>query len=99
VRFSELNVQGQPKFVWPATFTLARAYVDQIERGKDLSADRITAVRHELAAAEKASGDARRDALTTLATQLDADASSAADGKAVRRLQDTVRDLAAGGTA
>jgi hypothetical protein len=99
VRFSELNVQGQPKLVWPATFTLARAYVDQLERGKALSADRITAVRHELAAAEKASGDARRDALTALATQLDADAGAAPDAKAVRRLQGTVRDLAAGGTA
>jgi hypothetical protein len=99
VRFDELNVQGQPKFVWPASFVLARAYVDQLERGKVLSAERITAVRHELAAAEKASGGARRDDLTKLATQLDGDAGAASEAKTVRRLQDTLRDLAAGTTA
>jgi hypothetical protein len=99
VRFDELNVQGQPKFVWPASFALARAYVDQLERGKALSADRIAAVRRALAAAEKASGGARRDALSRLATELDVDAGAVADAKTVRRLQDAVRDLAAGTTA
>jgi hypothetical protein len=99
VKLSELNVQGQPKFVWPASFVLARAYVDQLDRGKSLSADRITALRSGLAAAEKAKGDARRDALTALATQLDGDAGAATGANAVRKLQGTVRDLAAGTTA
>jgi hypothetical protein len=99
VRFTELNVQGQPKFVWPASFTLARAYIDQLERGKGMSADRITALRRGLAAAEKASGAARRDALSTLATQLDADAGTGANAITVRKLQGTVRDLAASAQA
>jgi hypothetical protein len=99
VRFSELNVQGQPRFVWPASFALARAYVDQLERGKSMSADRITALRRALAAAEKASGDKRRDALTALATQLDGDAGTVTGANTVRKLQGTVRDLAAGTTA
>ena len=99
VRFSELNVQGQPKFVWPATFTLARAYVDQLERNKSVSADRIAAMRSALASAEKASGAARRDALSALATQLDGDAGTGGGAGTVRKLQGTVRDLAAGTTA
>ena len=28
----QLNSQGQPIFEWPATFALARAYLDQLER-------------------------------------------------------------------
>ncbi len=40
-----LNVQDQPKFVWPATFALSRAYTDQLERWKGLSADKVSTVR------------------------------------------------------
>jgi hypothetical protein len=47
-----------------------------------------------LATAEKASGAARRDALTGLATSLDNDASSSNDANKVRKLQNAVRDLA-----
>ena len=32
VHFDYLNVQDQPKIVWPASFALARAYLDQLER-------------------------------------------------------------------
>jgi hypothetical protein len=41
------------------------------------------------------SGTGRRDALTRLAGELDADAASAADGAKVRALAGAVRDLAA----
>ena len=34
VHMDYLNVQGQPKLVWPASFALARAYVDQLERSQ-----------------------------------------------------------------
>jgi hypothetical protein len=96
VRFPELNVQGQPKFVWPPSFSLARAYVDQLERSRGLGGGRIAAIRQSLSGAEKASGAARRDALNALATQLDADASSSSDASKVRKLQDAVRQLASG---
>ena len=39
VRLEYLNTQGQPKLVWPPSFALAKAYVDQLERNKCLSAD------------------------------------------------------------
>ena len=58
VQIDYLNAQGQRKFVWPPSFAMARAFVDQLERSKGLAAARITAVRSELAAAEKQSGAA-----------------------------------------
>ncbi|MGH7699020.1 MAG: LVIVD repeat-containing protein [Gemmatimonadales bacterium] len=95
VRLDHLNAQGQPRFVWPATFALARAYVDQLERSNGLSAARIQAVRQRLTAAEGASGAARREALTTLASELAGEAGGSRDAAKVRRLADSVRELAA----
>ena len=54
----------------------------------------VRAVRSALASAEKQSGRRRRDALTRLATQLDGDASSAADQAKVKQLAGEVRELA-----
>ncbi|HYW31494.1 MAG TPA: hypothetical protein VE869_08315 [Gemmatimonas sp.] len=95
VRFSHFNPQEQPKLVWPASFVVARAYLDQLARGRGLGADRITALQGELAAAERANGTARRTALTGLAAQLERDAGAAADGKRVRMMVGVLRELAA----
>ncbi len=94
VHLAELNVQGQPKIVWPATFALAGAYVDQLARSNGLSADRIAAIRQSLAGAEKATGTQRRDELTQLATQIDGDGSGAGEGAKVKKLAGAVRELA-----
>jgi hypothetical protein len=88
-----LNVQGQPKYSWPATFALARAYVDQLERSKGLSSDRIASVRQALASAEATSGSARASALSQLASQLDTDANGSSDSGKVRLLAEAVRRL------
>ncbi len=94
VRLDFLNVQDQPRFVWPSSFALARAYLDQLDRGRGLAADRIAAARQELARAEGMSGQDQRDALTRLAGQLDGDAGRASDGAKVRTLAAAVRKLA-----
>ncbi len=94
VQLDHLNAQDQPKFVWPASFSLSRAYVDQLERSQGLNAARITAVRSQLAEAEQANGAARRTVLTRLAGQLDADARGSNDGAKVQKLAASVRDLA-----
>src|SRR6266571_3527181 len=70
VRFDYLNVQDQPKFVWPASFALSRSYTDQLERWKGLMPDQVSAVRSALMSAEGVSGSARRDALNKLAGQV-----------------------------
>jgi hypothetical protein len=95
VKFDAFNTQGQPQFVWPASFSLARAYLDQLQRSNGLPADQIASARKSLAAAEKESGSARKDTLTQLATQLDSESSGAGDAAKAQKLAGTVRDLAA----
>jgi hypothetical protein len=95
VRFEWLNVQGQPKLVWPARFVVARAYLDQLVRGGGLSAARTTAIGQDLDAAERLKGAERGAALTTLASQLDADAAQASDRARVAALAAVVRAMAA----
>jgi len=99
VHLEYFNTQDQPKFVWPATFVVARAYLDQVARSNGLAADSVSALRRELAGAEKLSGLPRRDALTRLATRLEGDAAGAADPAKVRVLAGAVRDLAGAGAA
>jgi hypothetical protein len=94
VRLEQFNAQEQPRFIWPATFSLARAYVDQLERGQGLPAERIARIRADLAAAERASSTQRNNLLTMLATQLGTDAGGSADARRVRVLADAVRLLA-----
>lgn len=96
VRLDHLNTQGQPRFVWPATFALARAYLDQLARSDGLAEGRIAAARQALARAEGAEGAQRRDALTQLAGQLESDAAASAEAAKVQMLTATVRELAAG---
>ena len=93
VHFNELNVQDQPKLVWPATFALSRAYLDQLERSNGLAAARIAAARKALAGAEKGSAEDRREALGKLATQLKSDAAGAGDQAKVTKLAASVSEL------
>jgi LVIVD repeat-containing protein len=94
VHFDQLNVQDQPKIVWPASFVVARAYVDQLVRRNGIARDRSSEIAAALDRAEKASGADRRTALSQLATQLQSDASGASDQARVRKLADVVSELA-----
>ena len=97
VRLTHLNSQGQPVYEWPATFSLARAYLDQLERWHGMTAPQIASARAALATAEAASGSARRDALRSLAGTLGDQASGAMDSAKVGKLVDAVQRLADGG--
>lgn len=94
VRTEEFNPQLQTRMTWPAHFSVARAFVDQLERGQSLSGARIAAINKALDAAERAPASARRQALSLLASQLNGDASRSTDSARVRLLQDAVRQLA-----
>lgn len=96
VKFDFLNVQDQQKFEWPASFSVSRAYLDQLERNGGLAAARISAARTALAAAEKASGEARTAALTKLGGELHKDANGAKDAPKVHALAFSVDKLAKG---
>jgi len=94
IHFDYLNTQGQPHLVWPPSFALARAYLDQLERSNGLSSARVAAVRLALKNAESASGAKRTSALRTLATRLDRDAAGSRDAAKVRTLGLAVRGVA-----
>jgi len=96
VRFDEFNVQGQRTFAWPATFALARAYVDQIERAGTMSAEQVASMRSTLDRVESAPAAERSATLTEMASHLDHLAGEAADPTTVSALAETLRELAAG---
>jgi hypothetical protein len=54
----------------------------------------VSAARTQLDQAEKLTGQAQKDALTKLATQLDSDVAGAADQAKVRTVATSIRDLA-----
>ncbi len=89
-----LNVQDQQKLVWPASFALARAYLDQLERDHGWTAAKIAATRATLTRAEKLKGAGRAATLNHLATSLHADAPKATDQAKVHKLAFAVGDLA-----
>jgi hypothetical protein len=93
-KLTYLNVQGQPQYTWPATFVLARAYLDQLNRSNGIAQDRSAAIAAALHHAEQLKGAERQAALTALATQLDGDAQNAGDAAKVRMLSTAVKDLA-----
>ncbi len=95
VVLDEYNPQSQPKLVWPAAFPVVRSYLDQLVRNDGLAAARSTAIGQALDAAERQSGAARRTALSSLATAVDADAATARDAAKVRTMAQAIRDLAA----
>jgi len=94
VHWDYFNAQDQPRIVWPPSFVVAAAYVDQLERSHGLAPVRIAAVRQALDRAQKLSGRERQDALTQLATTLGGDATGAADAAKVRTLAAAVTALA-----
>jgi hypothetical protein len=93
VKLPYLNAQGQPKFNWPPSFPLAKAYTDQLERKKCLPKARIAEVRGEIAKAESASGSARNSVLQALASSLRADVQKSCDSPKVQKLQQAITDL------
>jgi hypothetical protein len=95
IHFDFLNVQDQPKFVWPASFALAKAYTDQLERWKGLSATHVDAVRKGLSDAEGKDGTARKAALTKLATTVAGYKVASSDPSRVQLLDDAIKGLAA----
>jgi hypothetical protein len=96
VKLDYFNTQGQVKFTWPATYSLARAYLDQLERSQGLSPAQIADARAQLATAEKAGGAARQQTLSQLVSRLESDVNGAGDRSKVALLAGTVRQLTAG---
>jgi hypothetical protein len=94
VELDYLNAQGQPKYTWPPSFVLARAYLDQLERSGGLSDERVASARQALDDAEEASDAEQQDMLMELSETLSGEASDAPDAAKVQTLAEAVRELA-----
>jgi hypothetical protein len=93
---ADLNEQCQPHYTWPASFVVARAYLDQLTRDKALTQQRADALDTAMKQVEGTSGAARKTAETALnglAAQLVKDASSASpiDAKRMRDCASTIQ--------
>ena len=90
VRMKEFNSQMQPKVVYPQNFIVARAYLDQLTRGKAIDAARAEAVKRAIDRQD-------RKQIETLAPQLEADAAKATGRTAarLRALADTIKGASA----
>jgi hypothetical protein len=88
LKFDTFNAQDQPKAVWPATPTVAKAYVDQLTRSKGFDAAKAQAVTAAIDKKDKS-------ALDTLASSLETDAASAAgpDAARMKALAATLKSL------
>ncbi|MBS1797133.1 MAG: hypothetical protein JSS81_25120 [Acidobacteria bacterium] len=98
VRLSELNIQNQTKIEWPRTLTVAKAYIDQLERSQALSAGQIADLRQSIKKAE-ASKLGKKDAakLKTFAPTLETSAGTAknaADAARMKALADILGEPA-----
>ena len=95
VRVPVLNVQDQQKLEWPANLTVAKAYLDQVERSQALPADRIAALRTAIHTAESSHMSKSKVAkLQSMAPSVEQSASSAkspADAKRLQALADILK--------
>ena len=87
VQFSELNVQNQPKITWPEKLTVARAYLDQLQRSKALPAERIASLDKMIVHTQSSHNNKKDLAkLHAMAASIETDASSATDAADAKRL-------------
>jgi hypothetical protein len=86
-----LNVQNQQRIVWPASWALSKAYVDQLVRENATSAARIA---RDLSAAESMSGRAQQAALVRLAARVERSAGAGSDRDRMRALAASLKSLA-----
>ncbi|MEG9433591.1 LVIVD repeat-containing protein [Terriglobus sp. ADX1] len=85
ISFKELNVQDQPKVVWPATYITAKAYLDQLGRGDSLPKDKVASIK---ALVNQAGTDKKAAAkLKGMAGELDKAATTAKTPADAKRLQ------------
>lgn len=93
VTFDYLNAQGQPRYSWPSTFALAKAYVDQLDRNRELDAATLSMIRQQITEAENTNGSRQSRILNELSRELERKASSSSNATKVQKLAGTLRAL------
>lgn len=94
VVFQYFNPQGQPRFDWPASGSLVKAYLDQLERNRELDMTSIVGLRTALTRAETLSGERQREALRTLASEAESLADRSRNARKLSEIAKVLRELA-----
>ena len=92
VTLNQFNPQGQVGFDWPASYALAHAYLDQISRNREMTAEEISAARRSLKESEQQSGQRKANMLSNLAERIESQ--NSARSEKVAQFTETVRNLA-----
>jgi hypothetical protein len=94
VHYNELNVQNQQQVAWPSKLAVSEAYLDQLERSKALSSDKIGSIRKAIEHAEKSQLSTKDAAkLKKMAPSVETEASSAKDPADAKRLHELAKIL------
>ena len=98
VKWNLFNAQHQPKMTWQPTVAVGRAYLDQLNRAKELRAPLANSVKSALDRADRArsAGDKRNaaQALERAAADLEGEPTDTRYTKRVRALAETLKGLA-----
>ena len=90
MRFDEFNSQNQPKVTWPPSFIVARAYLDQLERGQAIDGARAKALRTAFDQGDKRNKGAL-DELEKAAADLETGAAASKDPARYKALAEAIR--------
>ena len=85
VKMDVLNVQTQEPIVWPKSLTVAKAYVDQLERSGAFDAKRLADLRQAIQKAEASSSE--RGKLRSHASSLEKSAAATANAADAARMR------------
>jgi hypothetical protein len=95
IKVAELNVQNQQKIVYPRSLVVAKAYIDQLERSKAISAEQVSSLRDAVEKAESSKlGKKEAEKLKSFAPTLEKNAGTsknAADSARMKDLADILK--------
>ena len=94
VHLAFFNAQSQPQFVWPATFALAGAYVDQLARSARSRRARSRQRGRRSRGRRQTEAKSRAETLTKLAADLGRDEKGSADAPKLKKLEAVLAQLA-----
>lgn len=88
------NAQGQPKYSWPASEALALAYLDQLERNREMDMATINSMRDGITRSATMNGRAKSRLLNDLANTAQQVAANTRNSDKVMKISETLRALA-----
>jgi hypothetical protein len=93
VHLTEFNPQHQSRITWPSSLVVARAYLDQLNRGKAIDAAHFSAARKAIDGADRKNpSKSAVEQLSAVASQLEADVASV-HGRDAERLKAAIEIL------